>query len=159
MPPIPENAHSGFLCPICSRKQRPMYTLRQWKAHVFSDLAPYMCTFEGCPNGEQSFKSPELWIWHYNLHRTPSDDIPTLDKCTFCAVEFGPDRTDQQRYKHIRKHMESIKLFALPHSLLISEEEDDQNLFDSSSSSVTNQSDGATSQRGLTKPFILSRPN
>ncbi|KAF8243209.1 hypothetical protein K440DRAFT_77236 [Wilcoxina mikolae CBS 423.85] len=144
MPPIPENAHSGFLCPICSRKQRPMYTLRQWKAHVFSDLAPYMCTVEGCPNGEQSFTSPEPWIRHQNSHRMPSGDIPTLDKCPFCAIEFGPGRTDQQRYKHIRKHMESIRLFALPPSLLISEEEDDQPLFDSSSSDATNQSDEAT---------------
>jgi hypothetical protein len=114
-----------------------------------------MCTVEGCPNGEQSFASSELWIRHQNSHRVPSGDIPALDKCPFCATDFDPGRTDKQRFRHIRKHMESIRLFALPPSLLISEEEDDQPLFDSSSSDATNQGDEVTPQRGSNQSINL----
>ncbi|CAN9451657.1 unnamed protein product [Alternaria alternata] len=38
---------SEFLCPFCFRIQRCKND-RLWKAHVFSDIRPYVCTFPNC---------------------------------------------------------------------------------------------------------------
>ncbi|KAG7149276.1 hypothetical protein HYQ46_001820 [Verticillium longisporum] len=41
---MPENYGHGFICPICSKLVAEVNTKREWKAHVFTDLTPYICT-------------------------------------------------------------------------------------------------------------------
>jgi len=49
VPTVPESAKSGlpFECHYCWTIQT-VANSRTWKKHVFQDLRPYICTFEGC---------------------------------------------------------------------------------------------------------------
>ncbi len=63
VPPIPEDANSGLLfeCPYCWTVQT-IKSRRAWKRHVFQDLRPYVCTFEGCDL--KMFAERTAWFKH-----------------------------------------------------------------------------------------------
>jgi SH3 domain len=74
LPRMPKEASTGqaFECPIC-RKIAQFETTRtthSWMKHVFSDLQPYICTFEECDKEEETFESRHRWFAHeLRFHR------------------------------------------------------------------------------------------
>ncbi|KAF3812219.1 hypothetical protein GCG54_00009904, partial [Colletotrichum gloeosporioides] len=52
-----------FECPYC-RTKCMVETRDEWKKHVFSDLQPYVCTYEDCEQPLQLFDSRNAWIRH-----------------------------------------------------------------------------------------------
>ncbi|KAH8587113.1 hypothetical protein B0O99DRAFT_37904 [Bisporella sp. PMI_857] len=73
-PLLPRNANGvraeygqHFECSLCWRPQ-VMQNKNEWKKHVFSDLRPYVCTFEDC--GLNMFESQHQWFDHeLRFHR------------------------------------------------------------------------------------------
>ncbi|KAI9791856.1 MAG: hypothetical protein M1816_003401 [Peltula sp. TS41687] len=63
VPPPPEMSAGGkpFECPYCLTIQK-VRSRRAWKRHVFSDLQPYVCTFEEC--GLRMFSERHVWFEH-----------------------------------------------------------------------------------------------
>ncbi|KAF8542787.1 hypothetical protein BDD12DRAFT_648799, partial [Trichophaea hybrida] len=138
VPPLPESAsdNSPFQCPIC-------YTIiavnnqKSWKRHVFQDLRPYVCTFEGCAKSDHLFDSQHEWFEHETeLHRRSWH-------CNRCDEEFSTSKAFEkhlqerhsnsytERYlqticplcgeiqsffrlqKHLASHMQQVALFVL----------------------------------------------
>jgi len=121
-----------------------------FRAHVFADLAPYMCIYPGCDTGEQCYATTEQWIRHQNLHRTPTDRISLPTVCPFC----DKSSTDKKRYMHVLSHMERIRLLALPPSGLISGDNDDLAYFDSSDSGVSGDSTSQSAPGAGSSEFV-----
>ncbi|KAF8248394.1 hypothetical protein K440DRAFT_583636, partial [Wilcoxina mikolae CBS 423.85] len=65
VPPLPESAsdNSPFQCPICFAIIA-VSNQKAWKRHVFQDLRPYVCTFEGCAKSNHLFDSQHEWFEH-----------------------------------------------------------------------------------------------
>ncbi|KAF2492767.1 hypothetical protein BU16DRAFT_564083 [Lophium mytilinum] len=64
-PPIPEEGQDGlpFECPFCFL----IITVRSrssWEKHVYSDLRPYVCSFEDCETPDRLFESRHQWFEH-----------------------------------------------------------------------------------------------
>lgn len=78
IPPLPEDARRGlpFECQYCCTIQT-IRTRRAWKKHVFRDLKPYVCTFEGCDL--KMFAERSTWFNHeMQAHRVER-------RCPVCA--------------------------------------------------------------------------
>lgn len=79
----------------------------QYRKHIFSDLRPYVCTFEGC--GLNMFESQNQWFNHeLRFHRK-------LWKCTFCeeaTLHSRPDLETHMGSEHVdevqENNMESL---------------------------------------------------
>jgi hypothetical protein len=74
LPPMPKEASTGqaFECPLCRKiaQFETSRTTHAWTKHVFSDLQPYMCTFDDCENVEEIFESRHRWFAHeLRFHR------------------------------------------------------------------------------------------
>ncbi|KAF2786341.1 hypothetical protein K505DRAFT_221217, partial [Melanomma pulvis-pyrius CBS 109.77] len=71
-PPLPEQGQDGapFECPLCFR----FTSVRQvssWHKHVYRDLQPYVCSFEGCIIPDSTYESRHDWFNHeVQAHRT-----------------------------------------------------------------------------------------
>jgi len=172
IPPLP-NAASGYLCPICSKPQRRITREREWRyvvscrishtvltltlacyrTHVFADLTPYMCILPDCDTGEHCYAAKEQWIEHQNWHRNSTDEISVHTVCPFCAVTADKTWTDQKWYMHVLRHMERIRLLALPTSGLISGDNDDLVSFDSTASGVSDDLPSQSSPSGGSSEF------
>ncbi|TVY85465.1 Ankyrin repeat and KH domain-containing protein [Lachnellula suecica] len=70
-PPAPKAATNAkeFQCPYCGlllgiKELKP----KRWRKHVINDLEPYICLFERCDIGTQSFRSPKEWLNHMKGH-------------------------------------------------------------------------------------------
>ncbi|PVI03053.1 hypothetical protein DM02DRAFT_558808, partial [Periconia macrospinosa] len=74
VPDVPSSAfkHEVFECPYChlTLTSRTMQNRLEWKRHVFRDLRPYVCTFEGCRNPDKQYLKRHDWIYHETqMHR------------------------------------------------------------------------------------------
>lgn len=66
--PSPQQLLLGrFKCRLCL-KPRYIQNISSWKAHVYQDLRPFVCTWESCEYRQFSFGSRGSWIQHENLH-------------------------------------------------------------------------------------------
>ncbi|KAL2066193.1 hypothetical protein VTL71DRAFT_2264 [Oculimacula yallundae] len=82
-----------FECPYCRRPQK-VQDKNEWKKHVFSDLRPYVCTFESC--GLNMFESQNQWFEHeMRFHRKQW----ACQHCKEATVQTRPD---------LEKHMSLI---------------------------------------------------
>jgi len=86
-PPVPLEAGQPFLCPYCHDEMNTgnnITTTSDWEGHVFNDLEPYMCTFDGCLRAEKTFGIREEWFHHeLETHR-----ITKVWVCRSCVREF-----------------------------------------------------------------------
>ncbi|KAK8117764.1 uncharacterized protein PG998_006045 [Apiospora kogelbergensis] len=65
VPPLPKEATTQeyFECPLCFMIVSAR-TRRAWKRHVFADLRPYVCLYQGCPTPTQTFARRHHWVEH-----------------------------------------------------------------------------------------------
>nr|KMM69693.1 meiosis-specific serine/threonine-protein kinase mek1 [Coccidioides posadasii RMSCC 3488] len=70
-PPSAANKSPEFLCPYCGIMCPSSHARgRAWKAHIFRDLQPYVCTYPACPDGLQMYTTRHAWLEHERLaHR------------------------------------------------------------------------------------------
>ncbi|KAL9116889.1 MAG: hypothetical protein Q9187_006582, partial [Circinaria calcarea] len=88
VPPAPVEVKNGepFFCNFCGLMQYKINNLIAWKIHVFSDLQPYICTFENCPEHLLQFKTRAAWGDHeFSKHR-----FHHKWQCSFCS-QLYPD--------------------------------------------------------------------
>ncbi|KAK4213299.1 hypothetical protein QBC37DRAFT_174436 [Rhypophila decipiens] len=98
VPPIPEEAHKGpFECPFCFRMITASSTI-SWRRHVFGDLRPYICLWEGCDDPIISLSVRPA---------RPEDGI----QCPLCQEALTSFKLYQ---RHVGRHQEQLALFALP---------------------------------------------
>ena len=86
IPAMPKAVESGknFRCTVCGEKQKDIINQTEWKKHVFADLQPYICTFQDCKGGIDSFATRKAWTDHeFSVHRTTKIWI-----CNDCAARF-----------------------------------------------------------------------
>lgn len=110
VPTMPESAKSGlpFECHYCWTIQT-VPNSRMWKKHVFQDLRPYICTFEGCDM--KVFADRSSWFSHeLQAHRVEWC-------CPFCPLP------PFQSLKSFEGHLASrhTQLFARDHLELLTE--------------------------------------
>ncbi|KAL9051690.1 MAG: hypothetical protein Q9206_004607, partial [Seirophora lacunosa] len=119
MPAPPKNWAAGKLvqCPYCFCSIHIRNT-RAWTRHVFTDLRPYSCPYEGCPWEERQHAERREWFAHIER----SHDIADL-RCPLCQTTQG---SAKQLETHLARHLEELALFSLPHQ---SKRDDDVELF------------------------------
>ena len=86
IPAMPKAVESGksFRCTVCGEKQKDIINQTEWKKHVFADLQPYICTFQDCKGGIDSFATRKAWADHeFSVHRATKTWI-----CNDCAAPF-----------------------------------------------------------------------
>ena len=87
IPAMPKAIESGkgFRCTVCGEKQKDIINQTEWKKHVFADLQPYICTFQDCKGGIDSFATRKAWADHeFSVHRTTKTWL-----CNDCAARFS----------------------------------------------------------------------
>jgi len=81
-PPQPLNSGRPFCCPFCGLEIIPGVQIKEtedWNKHVYMDLQPYMCTFEGCERSHKTYAIREEWFQHeLECHR--------LKEVWFCGL-------------------------------------------------------------------------
>ena len=93
-PPVDlENVQNGsFECSICHFElpltvSAPKVTPDDWVDHVYLDLKPYMCTFDGCSWGNAMYGVKRDWFQHeLDCHRSS-----TVWSCGICRSDFGSE--------------------------------------------------------------------
>ncbi|KAK1835681.1 transcription activator GutR [Podospora conica] len=93
-PPVDlDNVPGGvFNCSICHFElpltvSAPKVTPQDWVDHVYLDLKPYMCTFDGCNWGNAMYGVKRDWFQHeLDCHRTS-----TVWSCGICRSDFGSE--------------------------------------------------------------------
>ncbi|KIW23483.1 uncharacterized protein PV07_11677 [Cladophialophora immunda] len=87
-----------FNCEICGHRLTTIKDRTQWKAHVFADIKPYVCTFTGCRDQLTVFPTRKLWTEHeFHKHRCYS-----FFKCYICSQHL---KTEEMLFDHLRnKH-------------------------------------------------------
>ncbi|KAL8955250.1 MAG: hypothetical protein Q9193_006826 [Seirophora villosa] len=110
MPPPPKNWAAGKLvqCPYCFCSILIRNT-RAWTRHVFTDLRPYSCPYEGCPWEERQHAERREWFAHIER----SHEIDDL-RCPLCQTL---EESTKQLENHLARHLEELALFALPRRL------------------------------------------
>lgn len=88
-PPVDLSTTKPFDCPYC-RCELPLafssddFGELEWKAHVYRDLKPYMCTFEDCSQEHQLYGNKDDWFQHeLDCHRSQS-----VWSCGMCRTDF-----------------------------------------------------------------------
>jgi hypothetical protein len=87
-PPIPLEEKRAFLCPYCNDEIDVgvnITTTTDWEGHVFSDLEPYMCTFDDCIRAEKTYGLRDDWF----RHELESHRIIKVWVCQSCVLEFS----------------------------------------------------------------------
>ena len=99
MPSMPQEAATGaFECPFC-HKIISVSNTHSWMKHVYSDLQPYVCTFEQCNTSDHTYESRRRWSNHEIHHHR------RIWTCyTHCNRDFR-SRDDFER--HIRRNLPS----------------------------------------------------
>ncbi|PVH77820.1 hypothetical protein DL98DRAFT_261254 [Cadophora sp. DSE1049] len=83
-----------FECPYCWRPQK-VQDKNEWKKHVFSDLRPYVCTFESC--GLNMFESQNQWFEHeLRFHRKQW----LCQCCKEASPKSRPDLEHHMKQRH-----------------------------------------------------------
>lgn len=85
-PPVALEQYRSFICPYCLHD----FTVTSenaeadWENHVYTDLEPYLCTYELCPREQKTYGSKDEWFRHeLNSHR-----IPKVYFCQSCNLEY-----------------------------------------------------------------------
>ncbi|KAF8247168.1 hypothetical protein K440DRAFT_309169 [Wilcoxina mikolae CBS 423.85] len=97
-PPNVESAFSGvpFHCPYCFA-MISVTGEKPWRRHVFSDLRPYVCTFEHCYQSNRLFDSRREWFQHELVtHRREW-------YCNNCGKAFGSSQKFQEHLQELHK--------------------------------------------------------
>ncbi|KAH7198805.1 uncharacterized protein B0J16DRAFT_360480 [Fusarium flagelliforme] len=85
-----------FECPYCRTIQNAMNRY-EWKRHVFTDLQPYVCTFEDCAISNRSFPTRAAWFQHEcTVHRLQWN-------CNWCSQSD----TTFHSAKDLKKHLDN----------------------------------------------------
>lgn len=103
-PPIPLEEKRAFLCPYCNDEIDVgvnITTTNDWEGHVFSDLEPYMCTFDDCIRAEKTYGVRDDWF----RHELESHRIIKVWVCQSCVLEFS---VVQEFEAHLREKHNSI---------------------------------------------------
>ncbi|KAJ0120191.1 ankyrin repeat protein [Diaporthe amygdali] len=119
-------------CPYCRTIQT--FTNRQtWKKHVFSDLQPYVCTFENC--SVTPFSTRNEWFRHeldshHHKDAVTNNQIDLIlgacetpmtkfdaSACPLCSEWEPPldEKVNTREFRrHLSRHLQQISLDALP---------------------------------------------
>ena len=71
MPAMPKQAENEkhFECPYC-HEIKIVKNTHEWRKHIFSDLQPFMCTFEDCATADKTYGGRREWFAHeISCHR------------------------------------------------------------------------------------------
>ncbi|KAM7203212.1 hypothetical protein V8F20_004154 [Naviculisporaceae sp. PSN 640] len=98
-----------FECPLC-RTIQSVADRKEWKAYVFADLEPYVCTFEDCQSSSSLFASRHVW-WQHEI-----DNHRRGWQCTICASAITGTEASSTQFtskrdieSHIRKrHSDTV---------------------------------------------------
>lgn len=85
-PPVPLEKGQAFKCPYCSDMidiGKHIVTDDDWECHLFSDLEPYLCTFDNCLRAEKTYGARDEWY----RHELDSHRIKNVWICQQCARE------------------------------------------------------------------------
>ena len=107
VPKLPKEAYRGepFRCQSCDKILRNIKDRLSWKKHVFRDLEPYNCTFQGCERNKQTFPTWAAWVQHEITHK----DWDAKRACPFCH----PSKKlllPKAYYQHVATHLQEISL-------------------------------------------------
>jgi hypothetical protein len=89
-PPGPPEKTFPFSCPYCNfevplepgSKYNAPVNDHDWVSHLYTDLRPYICTFENCGRGSTLFGSKEEWLQHeLDYHRVQQAWVCGDRKC------------------------------------------------------------------------------
>ena len=86
-PPVVLGSRSAFDCPYCGQEIRlgvQITSEEDWARHVFLDLEPYQCTFDGCMRADKMFGVREEWFQHELDHHR----LLKVWFCQPCTNEF-----------------------------------------------------------------------
>lgn len=93
-------------CPYC-HYDVPMVdvskdmTSKEWLAHVYLDLRPYVCTFEQCPLDNIPFGDKDMWFQHEMDHHRFDMEW----SCVYCTADF----TSEDEFKqHLQSDHETL---------------------------------------------------
>ncbi|KAK4201003.1 hypothetical protein QBC40DRAFT_264559 [Triangularia verruculosa] len=81
-----------FQCQYCRfevplEPEKTKMKLDEWLAHLYLDMQPYMCTFDGCSKGHRLFGVKQEWFQHeLDYHRTQQ---VWYCKSTACVTKFN----------------------------------------------------------------------
>lgn len=100
-PPVDLTRTDQFYCPYCQSELPLTFSskrldMKDWAAHVYHDLKPYMCTWEDCFHEHRLYGDRGEWFQHeLNFHRS--------DLVFFC----GLCRADFSAADHLEAHLQS----------------------------------------------------
>jgi len=99
VPSMPlETFGAPFDCPCCCKKVSVYPSARSaaWRTHVYKDLQPYVCTFDGCSTSGETYESRSQW---YNHELQQHRQIWTC--FGHCGRQF---RYKEEFETHVREH-------------------------------------------------------
>ncbi|EXJ67422.1 uncharacterized protein A1O5_09435 [Cladophialophora psammophila CBS 110553] len=97
VPKTPDAVALGipFQCEICTRTLSTIKDRTQWKIHVFTDIKPYVCTFNDCKDQLTVFPTRKLWAEHeFRNHR-----CRISFECYICSQHLD---TEEMLFNHLR---------------------------------------------------------
>ncbi|KAK7997457.1 elongation factor 1-beta [Apiospora arundinis] len=153
VPPLPDGAREGkpFSCIGCGLTVN-VKTKSAWKKHLFLDLQPYICLYDGCDFNRTPFPTKTQWECHVNLEHGQSQSTATPSECPICQENASDWQTNTN--VHLARHLEEIALTVLPTNL---DSEDGTDLDSGLASSETSTTDSVASigQEDSTHPDAL----
>ncbi|KAK6828318.1 hypothetical protein PG987_011659 [Apiospora arundinis] len=153
VPPLPDGAREGkpFSCIGCGLTVN-VKTKSAWKKHLFLDLQPYICLYDGCDFNRTPFPTKTQWECHVNLEHGQSQSTATTSECPICQENASDWQTNTN--VHLARHLEEIALTVLPTNL---DSEDGTDLDSGLASSETSTTDSVASigQEDSTHPDAL----
>ncbi|KAL9636572.1 MAG: hypothetical protein Q9204_002207 [Flavoplaca sp. TL-2023a] len=105
-PPVDIKKQRTFDCDICGEVVQ-VPSRRVWQNHVMSDLRPYLCTFEDCPIGAETYAFHDEFMTHERESHRSHGDL-----CPFCQ-EIVPVHK-RALGRHLGRHMEEIAFTVVP---------------------------------------------
>jgi len=108
-PPVSLQSNKAFLCPYCLQELvmgKDIGCLEDWEHHVFSDLEPYMCTYDDCIRADKTFGLKEEWF----RHELDSHRIANVWFCQSCLTEFDDSEKLADHLKDSHTYSQSEEL-------------------------------------------------
>ena len=115
--PPTEPHNKAFICNQCFYPQPPevrddkawrylkLFSTLIFREHLFTDLRPYCCTFEKCPDPDQLFETRDEWLEHEMQHRQEW----LCDICHDNQVPVLVFPTENEFRKHLfQEHFKSL---------------------------------------------------
>ncbi|RKU47534.1 hypothetical protein DL546_005618 [Coniochaeta pulveracea] len=109
IPPLPEQAQKGepFDCIACGRQVR-IRNASAWRAHLFSDLRPYVCPFDGCHASSVGPGTRLEFCAHLQLTHAMLFVGDEALRCPLCCGSMDPGLLYVT--SHLSKHLEELAL-------------------------------------------------